>query len=115
MAYEFLTQATLKKLATGETWQRQINDESIIDVSLNAGQLMICQPEIEENFIPFSQKLTTYCEQLALKFPFIEFTQPQEFSFHIINDFLIKKMSSLNGNVPYYYRGVMRLQKSLIN
>ncbi|MCT6518563.1 hypothetical protein GY03_14910 [Proteus vulgaris] len=79
MAYEFLTQATLKKLATGETWQRQINDESIIDVSLNAGQLMICQPEIEENFIPFSQKLTTYCEQLALKFPFIEFTQPQEF------------------------------------
>lgn len=79
MAYEFLTQATLKKLATGETWQRQINDESIIDVSLNAGQLMICQPEIEESFIPFSQKLMTYCEQLALQFPFIEFAQPQEF------------------------------------
>ncbi|MCT8232269.1 hypothetical protein [Proteus terrae] len=79
MAYEFLTQATLKKLATGEIWQRQINDESIIDVSLNAGQLMISQPEIEESFIPFSQKLIAYCEQLALKFPFIEFTQPQEF------------------------------------
>lgn len=42
MACEFLTQATLKKLSTGETWQRQINDESIFDVSLNAGQLMIC-------------------------------------------------------------------------
>lgn len=79
MAYEFLTQATLKKLATGEIWQRQVNDESIIDVSLNAGQLMISQPEIEESFIPFSQKLIAYCEQLALKFPFIELTQPQEF------------------------------------
>ncbi|WP_109401645.1 hypothetical protein [Proteus terrae] len=79
MAYEFLTQATLKKLATGEIWQRQINDESIIDVSLNAGYLMISQPEIEESFIPFSQKLMVYCEQLKLKFPFIEFTQPQEF------------------------------------
>ena len=79
MAYEFLTQATLKKLATGETWQRQLNNESIIDVSLNAGQLMISQPEVEESFIPFSQKLIAYCEQLALKFPFIEFTQQQEF------------------------------------
>ncbi|MEX3027156.1 hypothetical protein [Proteus sp. STS61-E] len=79
MAYEFLTQATLKKLATGEIWQRQVNDESIIDVSLNAGQLIISQPEIEESFIPFSQKLIAYCEQLALKFPFIELTQPQEF------------------------------------
>ncbi|MEQ5209279.1 hypothetical protein ABN217_20180, partial [Proteus sp. fly-1067] len=77
MAFEFLTQATLKKLATGETWQRQINDESIIDVSLNAGQLMICQPQIEESFTLFSQKLMVYCEQLALKFPFIEFAQPQ--------------------------------------
>ncbi|MDF4696784.1 hypothetical protein P3548_23910, partial [Vibrio parahaemolyticus] len=75
MAYEFLTQATLNKLATGEIWQRQINDESIIDVSLNAGQLIISQPEVEESFIPFSQKLIAYCEQLALKFPFIEFTQ----------------------------------------
>ncbi|MBG6027273.1 hypothetical protein I5F10_04590 [Proteus mirabilis] len=79
MAYEFLTQATLKKLATGETWQRQVNDESIFDVSLNAGQLMIGQPEIEESFIPFSQKLMAYCEPLALKFPFIEFAQSQEF------------------------------------
>lgn len=79
MACEFLTQATLKKLSTGEIWQRQINDESIFDVSLNAGQLMICQPEIEESFIPFSQKLVAYCEPLALKFPFIEFAQPQEF------------------------------------
>lgn len=79
MAYELLTQATLKKLATGETWQRQLNNESIIDVSLNAGQLMISQPEVEESFIPFSQKLIAYCEQLALKFPFIEFTQQQEF------------------------------------
>lgn len=79
MAYEFLTQATLKKLATGDAWQRQVNDEDIIDVSLNAGQLIICQPEIEESFIPFSQKLMAYCEQLKLKFPFIEFAQPQEF------------------------------------
>lgn len=79
MSYSFLTQATLKKLATGEIWQRQVNDENIIDVSLNAGQLMISQPEIEESFIPFSQKLIAYCEQLALKFPFIEFTQQQEF------------------------------------
>ncbi len=79
MAYEFLTQATLNKLATGEIWQRQINDESIIDVSLNAGQLIISQPEVEESFIPFSQKLIAYCEQLALKFPFIEFIQSQEF------------------------------------
>lgn len=79
MAYEFLTQATLKKLATGESWQQQINDESIIDVSLNMGQLMISQPEIEESFIPFSQKLMAYCDQLALKFPFIEFAQPQEY------------------------------------
>lgn len=79
MAYEFLTQATLKKLATGETWQRQVNDESIFDVSLNAGQLMIGQPEIEESFILFSQKLMAYCELLALKFPFIEFAQSQEF------------------------------------
>ncbi|WP_311746319.1 hypothetical protein [Proteus penneri] len=79
MAYEFLTQATLKKLATGDAWQRQVNDEDIIDVSLNAGQLIICQPEIEESFIPFNQKLMAYCEQLKLKFPFIEFAQPQEF------------------------------------
>ncbi|CRL65048.1 hypothetical protein [Proteus penneri] len=79
MAYEFLTQATLKKLATGDAWQRQVNDEDIIDVSLNAGQLIIYQPEIEESFIPFSQKLMAYCEQLKLKFPFIEFAQPQEF------------------------------------
>ncbi|NBM55526.1 hypothetical protein GWI68_12275 [Proteus sp. G2669] len=79
MSYSFLTQATLKKLATGKIWQRQVNDESIIDVSLNAGKLMISQPEIEESFIPFSQKLIVYCEQLALKFPFIELTQPQEF------------------------------------
>nr|WP_208105185.1 hypothetical protein [Proteus sp. G2669] len=66
-------------MATGKIWQRQVNDESIIDVSLNAGKLMISQPEIEESFIPFSQKLIVYCEQLALKFPFIELTQPQEF------------------------------------
>lgn len=79
MAYEFLTQATLKKLATNEIWQRQINDENIIDVSLNAGQLMIGKPQVEESFIPFSQKLMTYCEQLMPKFPFIEFAQPQEF------------------------------------
>ncbi|MBI6530124.1 hypothetical protein JEP40_13495 [Proteus vulgaris] len=79
MSYSFLTQATLKKLATGEAWQRQVNDESIMDVSLNAGQLVISHPEIEESFIPFSQKLMAYCEQLALKYPFIAFTQQQEF------------------------------------
>ncbi|QIG04353.1 hypothetical protein [Proteus sp. ZN5] len=79
MSYSFLTQATLKKLVTGEIWQQQINDESIIDVSLNAGQLIISQPEVEESFIPFSQKLIAYCEQLALKYPFIAFTQQQEF------------------------------------
>ncbi|MEQ4988668.1 hypothetical protein ABN080_14565 [Proteus sp. fly-1089] len=79
MAYAFLTQSTLEKLATGEEWLKQRNDESVIDISLNAGQLLIDKPEIEESFIPFSQQLTAYCEQFALKFPFIEFAQPQEF------------------------------------
>lgn len=79
MAYAFLTQSTLEKLATGEEWLKQRNDESVIDISLNAGQLLIDKPEIEESFIPFSQQLTAYCEPFALKFPFIEFAQPQEF------------------------------------
>ena len=79
MAYAFLTQSTLDKLATGEEWLKQHNDESVIDISLNAGQLLIDKPEIEESFIPFSQQLTAYCEPFALKFPFIEFAQPQEF------------------------------------
>lgn len=79
MAYEFLTQATLKKLATGDMWLKQINDESIIDLSLNAGQLMISKPCIDESFITFSQQLETYCQTLSQQFPFIHFLQPLEF------------------------------------
>lgn len=79
MSYKFLTIATVKKLATNEIWLKQVNDESIMDVSLNAGQLVINQPNIEESFIPFSQHLNNYCQRLAQQFPFIEFSQQQEF------------------------------------
>ncbi|MGR6438150.1 hypothetical protein ACU42Y_01145 [Proteus mirabilis] len=69
MAYSFLTQATVKKLSRNEKWLQQINNEDIIDLSLNAGQLIIDKPKVDENFIPFSQQLDVYCQQIAQQFP----------------------------------------------
>ncbi|MER1890912.1 hypothetical protein [Proteus mirabilis] len=74
MAYSFLTQATVKKLSRNEKWLQQINNEDIIDLSLNAGQLIIDKPKVDENFIPFSQQLDVYCQQIAQQFPFIAVT-----------------------------------------
>ena len=47
MAYSFLTQATVKKLSRNEKWLQQINNEDIIDLSLNAGQLIIDKPKVD--------------------------------------------------------------------
>ncbi|SUC39114.1 Uncharacterised protein [Proteus mirabilis] len=74
MAYSFLTQATVKKLSRNEKWLQQINNEDIIDLSLNAGQLIIDKPKVDEDFIPFSQQLDVYCQQIAQQFPFIAVT-----------------------------------------
>ena len=60
MAYSFLTQATVKKLSRNEKWLQQINNEDIIDLSLNAGQLIIDKPKVDEDFIPFSQLLSNF-------------------------------------------------------
>ncbi|MCS6749931.1 hypothetical protein NOM78_10390, partial [Proteus mirabilis] len=60
MAYSFLTQATVKKLSRNEKWLQQINNEDIIDLSLNAGQLIIDKPKVDEDFIRFSQQLDVY-------------------------------------------------------
>lgn len=96
MAYEFLTQATGRKLATGEAWLKQMNDETIIDISLNAGQLAVNEREADKDFIAIVQQLDIYCRKLERLFPFIKFTQKADFHSTLLAIFNRKQQDFIN-------------------
>ncbi|MEQ4924644.1 hypothetical protein [Proteus hauseri] len=102
MAYEFLTQTTCRKLATGEEWLKQRNDSAIIDVSLNAGQLAVNERAADKDFITIVQQLDVYCRQLEGLFPFIEFTKNTEFHSTLLAIFNQKQQDFAGHKVMLY-------------
>ncbi|MFV8906296.1 hypothetical protein ABQ333_13715 [Serratia fonticola] len=78
MRYAFIRNATFKKLEKGSKWLKQINDDSIIDISLNVGQLSIpLYKDADKEFFDFINGIDDYCHTLAALFPFISI-EPQE-------------------------------------
>ncbi|CAI1545122.1 hypothetical protein [Serratia fonticola] len=78
MRYAFIKNATFKKLEKGSIWLKQINDDNIIDISLNVGQLGIpFYKDADKEFFDFINSIDDYCHALAALFPFISI-EPQE-------------------------------------
>ncbi|MGF6189989.1 hypothetical protein [Serratia sp. 2723] len=78
MRYAFIRNATLKKLEKGSKWLKQVNNDDMIDISLNVGQLDIpLYKEADEKFFDFIKSIDDYCHALAALFPFISI-EPQE-------------------------------------
>lgn len=74
MSYDFLKKSTQLKLSKNEVWSKQINDPNIIDVSLNAGPLIIkSRTDDDQQFLKFTNAVESIISGFEVKFPFFQY------------------------------------------
>lgn len=88
MKYAFLKNATLEKLSNVRVWSKQVNDLNIVDVSLNAGPLLI--PDRSGNgfsFEGFADAVEVLIVNLSRKFPFLVYEEKNKLHSTLITIF----------------------------